>query len=243
MNRDQLEKFLIWFRARTERYWENHTTQSLENFGQRGVGGGDWRQGTHWKNGLSEIDIDRIEANWGVAFPKDYRAFLSILNAPTKKQASFRWSKDAPSRLAQVADRPSFFDWENDHEHIRSALDQPLNGIFFDVENNALWLAAWGERPATPDQRKRRLEQLIKAAPALIPIFGRRYLLDYELPTGRPVLSIHQSDIIIYGEDLADYLVNDFRDLLSEIPASMAAPTKIDMQKVAEIPFWGTLIG
>lgn len=44
----------------------------------------------------------------------------------------------------------------------------------------------------------------------MIPIYGHRYLPAGRGTHGHPVLSIYQTDIIVYGTDLADYINNDF---------------------------------
>jgi len=38
-----------------------------------------------------------------------------------------------------------------------------------------------------------------------IPVYSHRYLPSEPKATGNPVLSVHQTDIIYYGNDLASY--------------------------------------
>jgi len=52
--------------------------------------------------------------------------------------------------------------------------------------------------------------ELVAAAPRLIPIYMHRMMPDEPHLPGNPVFSVHQTDIIHYGFDLADYLRNDF---------------------------------
>ena len=53
----------------------------------------------------------------------------------------------------------------------------------------------------------------MNAAPKLVPIIGHRYLLAEPCKAGNPILSIYQSDIIIYGVTLHNYFLTEFEDL------------------------------
>ena len=44
----------------------------------------------------------------------------------------------------------------------------------------------------------------------MVPVYGHRYLPAGRGSYGHPVLSIYQTDIIVYGTDLADYIDNEF---------------------------------
>ncbi len=95
--------------------------------------------------------------------------------------------------------------------------------------------ASWGARPAGESERRDRVAALVEAAPALLPIFGHRFVLA-DGPTA--VLSIHQSDIIVYGSDLRAYL-------LAELGDQLGLPREGHGQAVdlAGVPFWGELVG
>ncbi len=85
-----------------------------------------------------------------------------------------------------------------------------MRGVVFDVEHNGFWLEEWGPRPQTLAEAKQIAEQLIAAAPRLIPIYQHRMIpAEPHLP-GNLVFSVRQTDIIVYGTDLRDYLVHDF---------------------------------
>lgn len=52
---------------------------------------------------------------------------------------------------------------------------------------------------------------MVDSAPQLIPIYGHRYLVTAPAEGPRAVLSVYQAvDSVIYGNDLADYLSNEF---------------------------------
>jgi hypothetical protein len=59
------------------------------------------------------------------------------------------------------------------------------------------------------EDAKALVEEDVKKAPRLIPIYGYRMMPDRPHLTGNPVLSVYQTDIIYYGFDLDDYLRHD----------------------------------
>jgi hypothetical protein len=81
----------------------------------------------------------------------------------------------------------------------------------------------------------------------LIPIIGHRYLLAEPATAGYPVLSVYQSDIIVYGADLHDYLVFEFADLIGvprlAIERAMRRMTVPRLPTYQKVPFWGELLG
>ena len=176
--------------------------------------------GLKWQCDLSDDDIDGLEAKWGVLFPPDYRLLLRKLHAPADPPAGAR-----------------FYDWRDD-EALRRAFDWPVQGLAFDVEHNELWLEGWGSRPADPDARRIRLKQVVNAEAApLIPVLGHRYLVGLPLEAGNPVLSIHQADIIVYGDDLRGYLLHE----LFGTGGRCAAGEPI-LERWCRIPFWGSFV-
>jgi len=134
----------------------------------------------------------------------------------------------------QAAERPGFFDWRNDDAEIRDALAWPLEGMLFDVENNALWSSEWGPRPDTEEARRTRVEAAIATAPKLIPIIGHRFLVP--VPP-HVVLSVYQTDIIVYGNDLRAFLLAELGPLLG-----LARDPKWTDANASGIPFWGGFV-
>jgi hypothetical protein len=68
----------------------------------------------------------------------------------------------------------------------------------------------------------------------MIPVYAHRYL-----PAGRgtwrhPVLSIYQTDIIIYGTDLAEYINHEFTDSHCSISPDWTPPPMV--------PFWSEFL-
>ncbi|MGK4006526.1 hypothetical protein WMF31_28155 [Sorangium sp. So ce1036] len=142
--------------------------------------------------GLTEAELDRAERVIGARFPPDLRSFLSE-GLPT-------------------GDR--FPDWRApESPEVRRRLDWPFDGIAFDIEHNAFWLDAWGARPSELPEALQIARTLIAEAPRLIPIAGHRYIPVEPARAGNPVFSVYQTDIIVYGNDLAAYLRCEFHRL------------------------------
>lgn len=120
---------------------------------------------------------------------------------------------------------PKFPNWHHaSFDDLRSRFELPLDGIYFDVEHNNFWLPEWGGRPSTPDGRREVVRRAIELAPRLIPIFSHRFLPSAPYADGNPVFSVHQTDIIYYGNDLAGYFHNEFRVPIPEWAAKEARP-------------------
>jgi hypothetical protein len=160
-----------------------------------------------WARGYSQAELDAAQEKFGLVFPPDLVALLR------------------DRRPAQG------YDWRSDETVIRAMLRRPLEGLIFDVENNALWLAEWGERPTAAPERAEALAEIVGAAPRLIPLYLHRYLPAEPHEAGNPVFSVQQSDIIYYGADLADYFEREF--VTPGRP--LGTPTK-------RIRFWSDLV-
>ncbi len=235
-----LSGFLHTFRQATEAAWATiRSPESLDLY-LRLDDDSFWQTGTRWTGGYSDTELSVLEQEWHLSFPPDHRQFLSVLGVPDKPV--FRRFYEGQERAAAFS--PSFYDWQTDHAAIRAALDWPLEGLMFDVEHNRLWLQSWGLKPDTLTECEDRLRQLIAAAPQLVPIFGHRYLI---CPPGwneSLVLSVYQSDIIIYGANLPSYLLEELSKVLPKRTlARYRQPVdEAVLAMAALIPFWGELI-
>ena len=133
---------------------------------------------------------------------------------------SLQWSASSPSGslptcafLQTALPRgPKFPDWRSgDEATIREWLNVPREGVLFDIEHNDFWLDEWGCQPDSLEEALCTGSNLIAAAPKLIPIYSHRMMPDEPHLPGNPVFSVHQTDIIRYGFNLADYLRHEFR--------------------------------
>ena len=169
--------------------------------------------------GLTGTEFARIERDYGVEFAADHRAFLSEgLPLNTAPQAGQAWRKPWP-------------DWRDGNPaDLRRQLNWPTEGVLFDVANNAFWHPAWPPRPAGPSDALQAARQHLSQTPAMIPVYGHRYLPAGHGTCGHPVLSIYQSDIIVYGTDLADYITHEFSGSRWRLSKDWTPPPMV--------PFW-----
>jgi hypothetical protein len=163
-----------------------------------------------WTDGYTSAELDAAQERYGLRFPPDLVDLL--LNR-----------------------RPADgYDWRTGHADIRRALQDPLDGLLFDVEHNTLWWPEWGEKPASAEERAEIVTAIVKAAPKLIPLIGHRYLPERPHEAGNPVFSVMQSDVIYCGADLEDYFEREFH------PEPW--PRKPVRVEVKHIPFWSELV-
>ena len=205
--------------------------RTLEDYERAGVGGCHWQRGTRWTGPLSDGEIEQVEQRYGIHFRPDHRLFLQVLHATEPRRFGAAFIDESRMRAIE---RPGFYHWLRDDAEIRAAFDWLTDGLAFDVEHNQLWRDSWGARPSTEAARRDRLGELVASAPRLLPIIGHRYVLADD-PT--LVLSVYQSDIIVYGRDLRSFLLHELHDLLgiADDPEWMNADPR-------RVPFWGELI-
>jgi hypothetical protein len=233
------EAFLRWFRDRTEETWQRYQTRTFEEFMASQVGGSGWQQGTRWLGGLSEPEIATIEQRYHLRFPPDYRLFLQVLHSVDRPLVGARYA-DGTTMTPRLA--PSFYNWQTDTEAIERAYEWLVEGLFFDVQHNNLWPQNWGAKPLTPEAQEARVRELVNAAPKLIPVFTHRYLLAEPCDTGNPVLSIYQSDLIVYGDDLYSYFLEEFGDLVGVERLRNFQQMPERWETYQAIPFWGAFL-
>lgn len=163
--------------------------------------------GRVWAEGYTQSELDAAQEKYGLVFPSD---LVSLLRDRRPVRG---------------------YDWRSDDKEIRDMLKWPLEGLLFDVENNALWWPEWGDRPATAAGRAEVLAKVVETAPKLIPLVSHRYLAAEPHEAGNPVFSVYQSDVIYYGADLANYFEREF--------ANPRLPLR---QPIKRIRFWSDLV-
>jgi hypothetical protein len=163
-----------------------------------------------WGAPYTEVELDAAQARFGFLFPPDLRALL------------------LEHRLSGA------LDWTLDHDRLAERFAWPYEGLLFDVENNGLWRAEWGSLPDDATERAAVLRRVVDAAPKLIPVLGHRYIPETPHETDNPVFSVYQSDIVVYGVNLAHYLHEEFHRGEDFAHA--------DLPRLRTIPFWSEML-
>lgn len=161
--------------------------------------------------GLTDAELRAAQAHYGITFPPDLARFLQT--ALPSGERFYNW---------RVLNAPE----------IARALAAPIEGLLFDMEHNQLWLEDWGTRPRDLKVARQHAREMLAQQVKLIPIYAHRYMPMLPNTAGNPVLSVHQSDIIVYGNDLADYLCREF---------ALNNPTQ-SPSKPRQVMFWETFV-
>lgn len=186
---------------RHDRLMEDLVARALESLQSAGV---------QLEPGLSETELSRIEDRFGFTFGPEHRDLL---------------------RLGLPSGDLSWPDWRNGSpEDLQERLDWPIDGLVFDVHNNGFWPASWGERPPDDMEKERHARARLAGVPRLAPFFSHRYLTAGPEYRPSPVFSVYQADVIYYGEDLLDYLSQEFK-----LPPVHPSPRRV------HVPFWSDL--
>lgn len=158
--------------------------------------------------GLRDEELTGVEQRFGFTFAPVHRSFLA--------QA--------------LPLGPGWVDWRRHPTRaIQDRLDWPEDGLIFDVLNSDFWPHSWGPRPSDDGQAVLIARNEIRRLPTLVPIYSHRYLPAAPTAEPTPVFSVSQSDVIVYGDDLSDYLAHEFH-----------LPRHPD-QEPAHIEFWSEL--
>jgi hypothetical protein len=122
---------------------------------------------------------------------------------------------------------------------MRTWQNRVVSDIHFDVIHNGFWLADWGAQPDDPAESRLVVQKVLREAPALIPIYGHRAIPNEPADAGNPVFSLHQSDVIEYGVDLEDYLVNEFGSYWKKATRRSQRPSP---EPPRAIRFWSHMV-
>lgn len=184
------------------------------------------RKGIPFERGLSDKEVSTIEERFAFVFPPELRLLLQT--ALPASDYFPNWRTDSNDRLQE---------W----------LDQPVQGILFDVRNNVFWHDNWGRRPALLSDAIEVAAHYLRGVPKLIPIGDRTYLKCVPaLPnsSGNPVFSIHQTDALHAGKDVPDFLTWFSRSdaAFDEDEETSDPPTPLCADYYQHVPFWTDLV-
>lgn len=197
---ENLTDFLYWIKEQTEGFWrQNPRTEASTGCYQ------EWPASIHWV-GMSETEIYRVEATYGIRFTPDHREFLRILHALDQP---YTYVEEATAEYAECRTQEIlFYNWLTEETEIRRRLANPYEDL------HKGWLPVWGPKPATEVEQALGFARQFSKAPALLPLMSHRYLVSEPLQPGNPVLSMRGSDIIVYGWNLRSYLLHELGDYL-----------------------------
>src|SRR6266498_2613063 len=101
--------------------------------------------------GLTTPEFARLERDLAIRFPPDLRALLSVA-------------------LPVSPDPRLFPDWRSaPTAHLRDRLEDPIEGVLFDVESGSFWYEPWGVRPAGMAEALSKARAALAGVPRLIP--------------------------------------------------------------------------
>lgn len=146
-------------------------------------------RGVRLTRGLSDKEVSRVQDRFGFTFGPEHCELI---------QSALPVGKSWP-------------DWrKGSDEDLRGRIDWPIEGVVFDVRNNGFWPASWGERPDAQIVRECEARAHLALVPTLVPVFSHRYLTSAPEFKPSPVFSVHQADVIFYGDNLLDYVAHEF---------------------------------
>lgn len=170
-------------------------------------------KGVEFEIGLSNDEIKRIEEVFNIEFPKELKELYKIA-LPISK---------------------GFYNWRNFNDgnikFIKEVIKRPIKDIY-ELVDEVYWCEKWGEEPNNELEKVGIIRSLLKKAPKLIPIYAHRYMPQVNMKN-IPIFSIHDTDIICYGENLTSYL---------EIEFGIEKQSDIDYEKLTYISFWSDLL-
>lgn len=171
------------------------------------------RQGVEFETGLTVEEIAKIEDIYKIKFPKSLKEFLMMV-LPISK---------------------GFFNWRNLNQDnvmfIKKIINRPIEDVY-EFAEEVYWCDDWGKEPENEIDIALIVRERLKSAPKLIPVYGHRYIpmIPEDNP---PIISIHDIDIIYYGQNLEDYFKVEFGG---------KEQRKIEFKNINPIPFWSDIM-
>lgn len=170
-------------------------------------------KGIEFEKGLTLDELKQIEKIYQIKFPRSLRKFL-MMALPISK-GFYNWRKIQDDNV----------------QFIKKIINKPLSDIY-NLAGEVYWCDDWGEKPKDEKIMLEEVRKQLKKAPKLVPIYAHRYM-PMVLDENPPIISIHDIDIIYYGEDLEDYFNIEFGKKTQDT---------IEFQNIIPIPFWSEIM-
>lgn len=145
------------------------------------------QRNTKFIKGISRKKIDELQILFGFDFPWDYREMLLTIGGLDIEEISID-----PDGEDEVAFHDFFYQYPRDIEKVQYLLE--------DINTNIMFV----EKSLT--EAGFDVSKIVR----YIPIYYHRVLVVFENKYLSPVISVWGNDIIVYGNDLKEYLKNDF---------------------------------
>ena len=159
--------------------------------------------------GLSDREVSQMQVEHNFVFGPEHRELL---------QEALPFGEGWP-------------DWRNGSaDDLRGQLDWPIESALFDININGFWPSSWGVRPEDLSEREALARTHLDRIPRLVPLYSHRYLTADPAFVPSPIFSVHQTDVIYYGDDLLDYVAYEFK-----VPPLHPALNR------THVPYWSNL--
>ena len=170
-------------------------------------------KGIKFENGLTADEMFQIERIYDIKFPKSLKEFLT---------AALPISK-------------GFYNWRDTSEENVNFIKQLIERPKMNIKNMAeyvCWSDEWGEEPSDKNITIEKVIEKLNWAPKLIPIYAHRYM-PMNSDNNPPIISVHNIDIIYYGENLEDYFNIEFGN---------KTQNDLNYQNIKSIQFWSDIM-
>jgi hypothetical protein len=196
--------------------------------------GAEFCEPIEFQPGRSDAECSELEARLNLRLPPDLRSWLEFC-LPRRGDDFPNW-RESPEQEVQTDEEWLLRGIWNDVDPRQQpywALNDAKEWELITPEfKPRMWSPTWGPAPRDRDAAWTILSEQFERAPRLVRLYAHRFIPATPYEQGNPVFSIMQTDIIVYGNDLADYFAREFG-----VPRPSWA---VDNPK--EIPFWSELV-
>ncbi|MDF3079419.1 MAG: hypothetical protein K0S09_3308 [Sphingobacteriaceae bacterium] len=137
------------------------------------------QQGTKWREGLTDTELNEFENSFGFSLPTPLLNFYKTMNGLTKQGINIYGNDGTPHAFRSV-----FYSYPEDTVLIQEQID---------------WIYE------ATSVKKQDLENL--GVSRIFPVYGHRFML-IDIPDN-PILSMYGDDIIYYADNLSKLLANE----------------------------------
>lgn len=169
--------------------------------------------GVEFAPGLAPDEMEKIEKTYGIQFPKSLRIFL--MEALPVSTGFYNWRDFQPTNVRRI----------------KQVMDLPVKQIR-ECAQEVEWNEEWGEEPDSGADREQVVRKRLECAPRLLPVYAHRYIPVME-SDDPPIISVHDTDVIYYGKNLADYF---------EVEFGKKKHGEIKALRMEQIPFWSEIM-